>query len=122
MKFHYHCHQSFYSSTMCKEIGCFNKKKSLSLLKKSFILKWEKARQAFSQNSISKELQKKPDPKLMYLVKCQRYAALTLVSSDLEFEFSRKILKFQHCSLTSNILIQKKKFTGKYFIISYLKL
>lgn len=41
--------------------------------------------------------------------------------SDLEFEFSGKIVKFQHCSLTSNILI-KKKFTGEDFIISYLKL
>lgn len=56
----------------------------------------EKVRQAYLQHCISKELSNKTDTQIIRnLVKCQKYAALILVSNDLEFEFSSKIFKLQ---------------------------
>lgn len=56
----------------------------------------EKVRQAYLQHCISKELSNKTDTQIIRnLVKCQKYAALILVSNDLEFEFSSKIFNLQ---------------------------
>lgn len=85
------------------------KSSKLPSFKKALILKWKKVRWAYPQHSISKQLRSKTDMQaIQNFIKHPKYAALLLVSNDLEFEFSSKIFKLQHCFLTSNILIKKK--------------
>lgn len=71
-------------------------------------------RQACIQNSVTKGSSNKTDTQIIWkLVRCQKYAALILVSNDPESVFLNKVFKLQHRSLTNSILTQEKKFIGK---------